>query len=166
MSEESQSCPDPIPIAGRQAPTFTNGYDALRQMLDGHSSETVALWLIEAGYWSESLSIGGAAARVRSSLRPPPGGDEFFKFSEIIFLAWKTGRPYPLYYACDELGLSRPEPRNLSAELAELMEEVPKMESELAAKRRRLQVLMDGWTGPNPETDEDGRRMRFSQGDS
>lgn len=161
MSEESQSCPDPIPITGRQAPTFTNGYDALRQMLDGHSSETVALWLIEGGYWPESLSIGGAAARVRACTSPH--GDQFFKFSEIMFLIWKTGRPYPIHYACDELGLTRPEPRNLSAELAALMEEVPKMESELAAKRRRLQVLMDGQTGPNPETDEEGRKLRFRQ---
>lgn len=141
---------------------FTSGYDAIRQMLDGYSSEQVAVWLIEAGYWPESLSMGGAAARVRTCIRPD--GDQFFKFAEIIYLAWRTGRPYPIYYACDELGLTRPEPRDMDSEMKALAEEVPALEAELDMKRRRLETLMQG-RGPGDQRDANGRRLRFRHGD-
>lgn len=143
-----------------EAPVFVDGYDALKQMVDGHSSEDVALWLIQAGYWPETLSIGAAAARVRNCLNK--NGDQFFKYAEVVFLQWKTGRPYPMFYECDELGFDRPHPRDTMRELLQLKQDVAELEAQLTAKRRRLEAYQKA-QGPNAEFDQDGRRLRFSR---
>lgn len=148
-------------------PPFKNGYDAINQMLDGFKPEDIAMWLIQEEYWPDTLTIDTAVARVNKckSANTVDGKKQFFKYAELVFLQWKTGRHYLCFYECDVLGRKRPEPRDVNRERLQLMQRVAELESDLVATKLLLRAAMSDETGPDPEIDANGRRLRFSHGD-
>lgn len=85
---------------------YHDGYDALARMCEGHASDEIAYHLIHTdGVW-QGKELQSGATRVRSCLSRTK--DEFFKLAELLAIMRFTQRYDPLYFACDQLGLSRP----------------------------------------------------------
>lgn len=139
--------------------TYADGYDALRAMLAEYSSETVAEWLIAEGYWPQG-PVNSAAARVRACLDPEK--NQFFKFSEIIFLSVRSGCPDALYYFCDQMCRQRPEATKTSRERAiESLREIQQLERELHEKKSLYNAAMRA-DQHVPPTARGISRIRFS----
>lgn len=124
----------------QQQISYRDGYDALKRMLDGFDSVRVGRWLVDEGYWPQ-MPDDSAGARVRACLSPDK--NRFFKFSEILFLAFRTGRPDALHYFCDYTGYERPERNSSAHEQAEhLAEQIRAEERALDAKKNRYKELL------------------------
>ena len=93
---------------------YRNGADALRAMCFGYEPKEIAWFLIEDGIWA-GKSIDGAVTRVNACLNP--NKPEFFHFSEIIAITKRTRNFDAVFFACDELGLSRPRPQSVEEQL-------------------------------------------------
>lgn len=126
---------------------YQDGYDALRRMLDGHRSNAVAMALMEYELWP-SMPAGSAAARVRANLNPE--SDQFFKFSEIVFLMWWTGRIDPVLYACEALGYERPKKKRALRDLEKARRELADVERRADRLRRDIQVKLGREGDPLP----------------
>jgi len=82
------------------------GYDALIKMCAGFTSETIAMHLIsENGIWV-GKDLANAAARVRACLNPKKPA--YFSMSELIAVMAFTKCYEPIFYMCEQLGLSEP----------------------------------------------------------
>lgn len=136
--------------AGVVRPSHPNGYAALKAMLEPYTSEQVARWLMDGGYWPR-LTLASAAARVRACTNPDK--HEFFKFSEILFLMAQTERYQPLEFAAEVLGRTTPvaDPeRRCLVEVRRSPEEC--FVNLIESQRQRLEAV--GATTPN--------RVKFS----
>jgi hypothetical protein len=140
--------------------SYRDGYDALRKNLDGYSSEVVAQWLMDDGYWPHGPAESGAA-RVRACLNPDKS--EFFKFSEIIFLMNRSGRADALYYACDATQHERPGKKRSPHQIAEEeLEEIQRLERELEQKKRNVNAFLLAHAQAVHPSPRGIRRMRYS----
>lgn len=119
--------------------SYTNGYDALKRMVDGVKSERVASALVESGLWHEGR-LSSAAARVRANLNPE--SDQFFKFAEIVFLIWHFGQADPLMYLCDVCGYERPQRTQVLRNAEEARRRLEAAEAEAEAARRSYHALI------------------------
>lgn len=143
-----------------QAIAYRDGYDAMKRMLEDFDSVRVGRWLIEDGYWPQ-MPDDSAGARVRACLNPDKS--RFFKFSEILYLAWRTGRADVLYYFCDYTGFHRPEHNGSVHQQAEhLAEQIRAEERALDAKKAKYKNLLARSAENIFPSPRGIRRLRFS----
>lgn len=93
---------------------YRDGADALKAMCFGYEPKEIAFFLIEDGIWSDK-ELDSAIARVNACLNPKK--QEFFHFSEIIAISKHTRNFDAVFFACDQMGLSRPVPVSLEEQL-------------------------------------------------
>ncbi len=70
-----------------------------------------------------------------------PEKPEFFHWCDIVAMMKITGNYEPLFFVCDELGLSHPDPVDPKAEADQLQFSIKQLEREIAEKRERLDLL-------------------------
>jgi hypothetical protein len=88
---------------------YQSWIDSLRCLVPNGEHGRLAIHLRDAGYWPATLPDESARARMTNSLAREGKGEEL-KIREVFELMRHTGRYDPLYYLCDRLGLSRPQP--------------------------------------------------------
>ncbi len=118
---------------------YVDGYEALRQMCWGHDAYAIAYHLAEVdGIWKGRDPERGAG-RVRSCLSREK--KEFFRMSEIIAITRLTRQYDAIWFMCDELGLSRPQPTDVAAQVAQLRETIDDAARRLAGASDSLSRL-------------------------
>ena len=100
---------------------YRNGADALKAMCFGFEPKEIAFFLIEDGIWA-GKNIDSAVTRVNACLNP--NKPEFFHFSEIIAVSKRTRNFDAVFYACDELGLSRPRTQSIEEQMMRVEDSV------------------------------------------
>lgn len=110
-------------------PGYRDGYEALRAMCRGYKDKEIAHFLMDHGLWGH-LSLERAESRVRACLNP--GKTEFFHFSEIMVITQCTHQYDAVFYFCDMVGLTRPEPKSLAEQLRHIEGHMQHMASGLA----------------------------------
>jgi len=115
---------------------YKDGYAALEAMCAGKSSQEISHHLISVdGIWHEKKLETGAA-RVRACMNKEK--HEFFKFSELIAISKFTKCNDAIFFMCDELGLSRPQPISVQDQLSSLNQVVTDATQVLAVATEQL----------------------------
>lgn len=100
---------------------YRNGADALKAMCFGFEPKEIAFFLIDDGIWADK-ELDAAVTRVNACLNPKK--QEFFHFSEIIAVSKRTRNFDAVFYACDELGLSRPRTQSIEEQMMQVEDSV------------------------------------------
>jgi len=93
---------------------YRDGADALKAMCFGFEPKEIAFFLMEDGIWADK-DLDIAVTRVNACLNPKK--QEFFHFSEIIAISKRTRNFDAVFYACDEMGLTRPMPVSIEEQM-------------------------------------------------
>ena len=138
--------------------TYIDGYDALSAMCASKKSQEIAHYLIAVdGIWKgKSLETG--AARIRACLSKEKS--EFFKLSELIAIAKFTRRYDAVFFMCDELGLSRPQPTSTEEQLGNISRSISDAAQVLTAATEQLSRIENNQTAEPQRTNV--RAVNFS----
>lgn len=95
---------------------------------------------IACGLWP-SMRPDSAYARLKNALNPDK--DEKLSFSEILYICKMCNRFDPIYFACDELSLYRPEPKAPEDEACELQRQFINAVNRLEYLQKRIDRNME-----------------------
>jgi len=109
---------------------YLDGYAALLEMCGGKTSQEIAHHLISVdGIWGDK-SLDTGSARIRACLNKDK--PEFFKAAELIAIQRFTKRYDAVFFMCDELGLSRPQPVSTEEQLSKVSNSINSLANNLA----------------------------------
>jgi len=121
---------------------YRDGYEALTEMCGGFGSQEIAHHLIEVdGIW-KGKSLDTGAARVRACLNKDKA--EFFKLSELIAVSKFTKHYDAIFFMCNELELSVPQPVSVEEQLANISRGINDAANFLAHATQHLSRIEQG----------------------
>lgn len=122
---------------------YQSWVDALRCLVPNGEHGKLAIHLRQRGLWPPTLSDESARARMTASLNSNGSKGEELKMREVFELMQVTGRYDPLYYLCDRLGLSRPQPLAPEHLLTGAVHRLQDVADQAVAMLEEARILMD-----------------------